>query len=871
MARNWPMIERGSELESLRAALTGSKFVGAVLTGDAGVGKTTLARQAAAAIGGNIRWVAGTESARSIPLGVFAHMVGVYTAHDPVTFMAAAREALLADGHTIIGVDDAHLLDQLSATLLLQLAIDKAAHIVCTVRSGVAVPDAVTSLWKDGHLLRIDLSPFSERQSVELVESMLGGQLEGFTANLMWESSGGNALFLRHLVEGALEAGTLRQVNGVWQLRGRAAVTSELAALLEDRVEQLPDDVLRVLELLTFCEPIDLDVLAELAGEEAVESAESRGVVRIVQNAHQLLVRYNHPLFGEVIRRRLGIASARRLRGRLYSSLRERPIKSASDRIRLAELALDSDKSADLELFEAAAEDAIGLANLPLGERFARAAVERQGGVESADLLARALLWQGHRIEAERTLASFDADQLNQVQLARWGSTRVANLLWAMGDADRAEAVLALVRGKVTHPKIQLILQGLASACAVNENRLQDAFVDAEHVMSADEAPPWAVWWAAFGGSLALALMGRGDAARVYAERGHQVESHIDGLNRFMSTHAEVLALTLTGDLTAARRCATAYFGYSAPGQYLAWGFAKILQGTVDVAQGRFPDGVENLEQALAALTAEGAAAWMFPARIRLAEAYSALGRAAEAAETIAEAAERGGRHSAVYEPQLELARAWQAAAEGTLTPAVRLAIGAADAAARANQHAIEAMALHTAARFGDHTVAGRLADLAARIDGPLVQIQARHAVAVASHDGPGLDTAATEFEAIGALLSAADAAAQAASAHERSGDRRRLLESAATANRLAAACGGAGTPALRQSAQPLPLTAREREIANLVAAGLSNRQIADRLTVSVRTVEGHLYRACIKLDVTDREALGELMRGEPPSGKQRN
>ncbi|RJO76724.1 LuxR family transcriptional regulator [Nocardia panacis] len=866
MARNWPMIERESEFEAIRAALTGSQHVGVVLTGDAGVGKTTLARQATAAIGGNTRWVAGTESARSIPLGVFAHMVGVYTAHDPVTFMSAAREALLADGHAIIGVDDAHLLDQLSATLLLQLAIDKAAHIVVTVRSGVQVPDAVTSLWKDGHLLRIDLRPFTQRQSVHLVESMLGGQLEGFTANLMWESSGGNALFLRHLVEGALEAGSLRQVNGVWQLRGRAAVTSELAALLEDRVEQLPEPVLRVLELLTFCEPIDLDVLAGLAGEEAVEQAENRGVIRVVENSHQLIVRYNHPLFGEVIRRRLGIASARRLRGRLYSSLRERPINSAADRIRLAELALDSDKSADLELFVASAADAIALANLPLGERFARAAVERQGGVEAADLLARALLWQGHRIEAERTLASFDPDQLNQVQLARWGSTRVANLLWAMGDADRADEVLDLVRGKAVHPRIAAIFTGLASACATNENRLDEGFTLAESVISMPDAPPWAVWWAAFGGGLALALMGRGEAAREYAARGRDVEAHIDGLNLFMSAHAEVLALTFTGDLEAARRCATSYFGYSSPGQYLAWGMSKILQGTADVAGGRFLDGIEHLEQALAALHAEGAAAWMLPARIRLAEAYSALGRCTEAAEAIAEAAARHGRHTAVYEPQIELAKAWLAAAEGTVTPAVRLAMNAADAAARGQQHAIEAIALHTAARLGETSVAGRLADLAAKVDGRLVQAQARHAVALAAHDGSGLDTAAAEFERMGVLLSAADAAAQAATAHERAGDRRRLLESAAAANRLAAACGGAATPALRQAAQPLPLTAREREIANLVAAGLSNRQIADRLTVSVRTVEGHLYRACIKMDVTDRESLAALMRGEAGS-----
>ncbi|MEU1209056.1 LuxR C-terminal-related transcriptional regulator [Nocardia sp. NPDC005825] len=870
MARNWPMVERENELESIRSALTGGDFVGVVLTGDAGVGKTTLARMATASAG-NVRWVAGTESARSIPLGVFAHMVGVYTAHDPVTFMAAAREALLADGHTIIGVDDAHLLDQLSATLLLQLAIDKAAHIVATVRSGVQVPDAITSLWKDGHLLRIDLAPFTQRQSVELVESMLGGQLEGFTANLMWESSGGNALFLRHLVDGALEAGTLRQVNGVWQLRGRAAVTSELAALLEDRVEQLPESVLRVLELLTFCEPIDLDVLSEIAGEEAVESAETRGLIRIVENGHQLLVRYNHPLFGEVIRRRLGIASARRLRGRLYSSLKDRPVKSASERIRLAELALDSDRSADLELFLAAAADAISLANLPLGERFARAAVERQGGVEAADLLARALLWQGHRIEAERTLAGFDPDQLTEVQLARWGSTRVSNLLWSMGDADRADAVLESVRSRVSHPKIIAALDGLASACAVNENRIEEAFTLAESVMSTPEAPPWAVYWAAFGGGLALALMGRGEAARQYAARGHSVEPHIDGLNRFMFTHAEVLALTFTGELDTARKCASRPYPFSSPGQYLAWGLVKILQGTVDVAQGKFPQGIDNLEQALAALTTEGAAAWMFPAQLRLAEAYSALGRPAEASEAIAAASFRGGRHSAVYGALLELARAMQAGAEGTATPAVRLAIGAADLAARSHQHAVEAMALHTAARFGDPSVAGRLADLAARIDGRLVQVQARHAVAVAAHDGPGLDTAAAEFESIGAMLSAADAAAQAASAHERAGDRRRLLESAATANRLAAACGGASTPALRQSAQPLPLTAREREIANLVAAGLSNRQIADRLTVSVRTVEGHLYRACIKLDVTDREALADLMRGGTSSSSTAN
>lgn len=45
--------------------------------------------------------------------------------------------------------------------------------------------------------------------------------------------------------------------------------------------------------------------------------------------------------------------------------------------------------------------------------------------------------------------------------------------------------------------------------------------------------------------------------------------------------------------------------------------------------------------------------------------------------------------------------------------------------------------------------------------------------------------------------------------------------------------------------------------------SGLSNRQIAERLVVSVRTVEGHLYRACAKLGTSDRTQLTALLRGD--------
>jgi hypothetical protein len=59
-----------------------------------------------------------TESSRSLPLGVFAHTVRPSSLRDPIALIASARESLIADEHSVVGVDDAHLLDELSATLL---------------------------------------------------------------------------------------------------------------------------------------------------------------------------------------------------------------------------------------------------------------------------------------------------------------------------------------------------------------------------------------------------------------------------------------------------------------------------------------------------------------------------------------------------------------------------------------------------------------------------------------------------------------------------------------------------------------------------------------------------------------------------------
>ena len=86
-------------------------------------------------------------------------------------------------------------------------------------------------------------------------------------------------------------------------------------------------------------------------------------------------------------------------------------------------------------------------------------------------------------------------------------------------------------------------------------------------------------------------------------------------------------------------------------------------------------------------------------------------------------------------------------------------------------------------------------------------------------------------------------------------------LRAAEFARLLAKDCGGAVSPALAAARVPLPFTRREHEIAKLLSHGLSNRDIAEAMSVSVRTVEGHIYQASAKAGVSSRSELATLVQ----------
>jgi DNA-binding CsgD family transcriptional regulator/tetratricopeptide (TPR) repeat protein len=256
-----------------------------------------------------------------------------------------------------------------------------------------------------------------------------------------------------------------------------------------------------------------------------------------------------------------------------------------------------------------------------------------------------------------------------------------------------------------------------------------------------------------------------------------------------------------------------------------------------------------------------------------------ALRGEAGAAERALEDAQRTNRSRArLYDADWARARAWMLVAGGQLSEAERAGVEAAGVAVRGDRWTYEVLALHDLARFqglgargtpAAAAMVGRLEELAGRIDGRLAPACAVHARALAAGDGAALDAAAATFGELGFDLFAAEAQSAAAEAHHAAGQKAHAHASAERARRLAATCAGATTPLLRRlgaTGQPGDLTRREREIAELAARGHPDREIADMLFLSIRTVHAHLRSAYAKLGVSGRGELPAAL-GIPGAG----
>lgn len=863
MGHRWPLVGRAEELDFISAALAedaGSR--GVVVSGEPGVGKTRVAREAleAARVGGAVTlWVVATESARGLPLGAFAGLVG-FSDSDPARVLPQAAKALVAGSggsELIVGVDDAHLLDEVSALFVNYLAVRTEVGLVVTVRSGERAPDAVVALWKEEVFDRIDLQPLSEEETGRLLQAVFDGPVESATAARIWELTRGNALFLRHLVDGEASAGRLDLTHGVWGWSGDLELTSGLVELVEARMGELSEPVSEVVDMLALAEPLTVEMLSRLSSPEAVEEAESLGLVEIVDTQGEPRGRLAHPLYGEVHRARMGTLYARRLRGRIAEAMTAHGGSGEDELVRRAVLVVRSDVKPDPDLLTVAAAISTRLADLALAAELAGAAVSNGGGAESRLILARALSWLTRGEEAELELRAVYELPLSDSQRAVVALFRVANLFWILGRAKEAETVLYEADKAIVDGEARRVLDAVRSPLRLSRGQVGQAIQFGTSALGSSQLPGPAVLLATIGVVGGLGVAGRGDELATAAGVGYDRKA--DAVLRFGLSEIHMIGLRLAGYLDEMQRIAGDRREESLHtlGPVVPFGIALI--GHAALATGHLASAVRWLHEARVGLA--DAAGEDYHCLVSLTQALALTGKVEAARLSLEELESQRHPAWALVDPDAALAHAWVAASEGAVSSAISTAHDAASVAANRGQLAYEVLSLHTAVRLGDTSPAQRLADLAERVDGPRATAAAIHALGLAADDSDALSSAAADLEHMGDRIAAADAMAQASTAYARQGRKAAAHHAADTAHRLAEACR-ARTPAIMAAARPLPLTQREREIAALAARGLTNREIADKLVVSVRTVEGHLYRASIKLGTHSRRDLPGLFAG---------
>jgi DNA-binding CsgD family transcriptional regulator len=870
--RAWPFVGRDEELRSIVATHRAPSGCGIVIVGDAGVGKTRLAREALArlaAAGRRTEWVTATRSAAAIPFGAISHLLPLDCPDDSGlgAFLHAARHFTANGQRIVLAVDDAHLLDDPSAALVHHLALRRLACVLVTVRSGADMPDAVTALWRENLAVRLDLGPLGVRALDEIVDHALDGVLDVVSRRELHRICAGNPLLLRELLQAGTETDVLREQAGLWRWTGGMPVTTRLTEVVAARLDTVSDGVSDALEVTACGEPLPLGLLDRLVGPEVTVAAERTGLVVSEQSGRRVFNRLAHPLYAEIIRSRLTPARVRHIWGRVAAAMADIPMRRRDDHLFAGLAHLRAQRRTDPDLLLTAARRAYARVDLDLAEALARAAQEAGGGWQADQLLAEALDRNGRYTEAARVLPQPPAG--DDVEHVRWAVTRARVLYWGFGQAGAAERILLDAAGRPG--------RGAADATRswilLFDGRCRDAVNVSGAVLGRDAAAPDSVVPAAAAATMAATMLGRFDDAQTMYERGMDAARPLPD---------EPWGSTLLG----IAGCLRHLFSGSAPDAWLLADDrfqAIVRRSTADNTAGTVA-GIWALYRGIVARfhgNMDLAAAVLREAAVLLADsdpyhqlrlcyaelaAVAALsGDAADATGWLDRADDRRASPGRLFEPWAELNRAWVQAATGR-PEAAKQARYAAALARDSEQPTLEMVALYDAARLGDaDSVRHRLTKLSTVVEGPVGSAIAEAANALADGDGDALDHATTAFASFGYRLHAAETATAAARAHRQVGAQRRATRSQEQAATLIDACPKARTPLLNLADPLAGLTHREREIIRLAAAGRSGQEIAQTLHLSVRTVNNHLGRAYAKLGIPGRRALSPLLSSLGP------
>ncbi|MDN5852317.1 MAG: LuxR C-terminal-related transcriptional regulator [Actinomycetia bacterium] len=882
------LIARDEEFEALQTVIArgeSGRPGGAVIVAGPGVGKTRLLREVldhAEDRGSRSVLLIGTEATASSPYGAFAHLVSGLPAEEhgsPAAWHSAVAESLRSgtDAPTVLGVDDAHLLDSGSAALVLHLAVSGAATVLVTSRRVADVPDPITALWKDGLAVRVDLQPLStpetERLIATLVRRTTGGEIGARDCRRLAEVIGGNVLFARELVHATIERGSLQPVDGVWRWDGKIGFAPRLVDAVGRRLRALDPDALAALGLVALGQPLALPIATRVTAESALTELEDRGLIA-VDDSGAGMCRVAHPLYGEVAIELIGAVRGRQLRRRLADALTDSALRTELDVVRVARWRLENDEAVPVPVLEQAAEVAIASFDYPLARRLAEAAVDAGAGPKATVTLAEAACGCQDFGYAEQILAAAEDEILGvpdgdlhraylrvRVTALQRGLGLFAECRSMMDRFERAVEAMPEADGA----RSRCLAMAQRGQLLVEEGHLANALDVSDQVLTAPEAGPLARLNAQVAAAEALAYRGATEQAREL--HAQMLAGAADGppevrVGASWAAGHEVLCLSVDGRVDEARNLAAAMREQTltVPDPVVRALVAMML-GEVQLQSGKPVTARRTLLDAVAGFVEADLSehlAWTYAI---LSQAEALLGDGAGAAARLDDA-RRHRLPTGVLRTEVDFvtAEALAQMAAGDLTRAARTARDG--QVGELGVH--RARLLHLSVRLGTPpgSVRAELDALADELPSALVARQASHVKALADGDGSRLAEITEEYAETGATLLAAEAAAQAARAFTAAGAASSGARLATRAKGLTADCEGTRTPALAvaDAAEAVVLSGREREIATLVRRGLSNAEIASTLSLSVRTVESHLHHAFTKLGLTSRRQLAAAL-----------